>query len=327
MGPTTNPQNSIGSRRVQTAAAPLTGKERLPDNPRAGSEKETRTLPQAPQHYHFFFYIEKTTTTQKKKKKMADNWSNWLRNGSLRGRDLSASEREAVAEVLGYTFVDPDLVSEAFRHGSFVNEYLQGSARRVTLSDNSRLEFLGDSALRLALAQVLYEDRPTATEGDLTTAKTKRESNAHLANCARAFGLYEFVRLGAGAQTMRDHKQEKVLAVTFEAVIGAVYLDSGKDLAPIIDIVNKMEAEVPIVDNALVVALNPRGDLQELVEPIYGVKPEYTVERVDGSDHQPVFKATVAIGTEDVGSGLGKSKKAAMADAAVDALANLKQGY
>ena len=64
------------------------------------------------------------------------------------------------------------------------------------------MEFLGDSALRLALAQVLYEDRPTATEGDLTTAKTKRESNAHLANCARAFGLYEFVRLGAGAQTM-----------------------------------------------------------------------------------------------------------------------------
>jgi len=213
---------------------------------------------------------------------------------------------------LSYEFNNQDLLEEALRHSSFVNE--QASTQ---LRDNERLEFLGDAVLNLVIGHLLIHRFPELNEGDLSRMRSYLVNESQVASIARSFDLGSFVLLGRGEFITNGREKNSILANTFEAVIASVYLDGGYDAA--FGIIEKYFLPHFVSDEKPAVNYDYKTKIQELIQTGQGAKPVYNVIEETGPDHDKVFKVALSankIHTE----GCGKSKKLAEQDAARKAL-------
>lgn len=211
--------------------------------------------------------------------------------------------------LLGYEFEDTSLLDKALTHRSF-------TAENAGIEHNERMEFLGDAVLQFSVTQYLYERFPDLSEGHMAKVRASCVSGAQLAEVASELGLGRLVRMGSGELASGGRKKQSILADAMEAVIAAVYLDSGIDEARRV----VMAHWAQIVDRK---AKDPgRRDYKTRYQELLaarGLKPEYDVVG-SGPDHQKHFVATLSVEGEVVGVGEGRSKKEAQQAAARAAL-------
>ncbi|NEM91541.1 ribonuclease III [Galbitalea soli] len=218
------------------------------------------------------------------------------------------STRADLASRLGVP-VGPELLQLALTHRSFA--YENGG-----LPHNERLEFLGDSILGQAVTVMLYRENPDLDEGELAKRRASLVSSVALAEVARSIGLGEHIRLGRGEELTGGSDKSSILADTVEAMIGAVYLDCGPDVAT--DFVLRLIRPLLEDPDRFGAAMDPKTSLQELAARLGRGLPSYSVLD-SGPDHSKRFHATVLVGGEPVASGEGSSKKHAEMAAALEA--------
>jgi ribonuclease-3 len=217
--------------------------------------------------------------------------------------------------------VEPPLLGHGFRDGSLLRAALTHPSWAVEHggTDNERLEFLGDSVLSFVVAEYLYVTFPDVAEGVLTKMKVALTSGRTLAEVARGFQLQGALRLGRGA--MRDADRDSVLENTFEALVGAIYLDAGIDTVR--GIVLRALADRVDRDALLATVTDSKTRLQELTQSRGLGLPVYEIVDQSGPAHEPVFTATVHVAGTLSGSGCGATKQAAEQAAAEAAVGSL----
>jgi ribonuclease-3 len=226
-------------------------------------------------------------------------------------------EYVALENLLGYTFRDGALLRLALTHPSVAHE--QG----LPVQTNQRLEFLGDAVLQLALTRELYERFPEFGEGPLTKARAKLVNRRSLAERARQLGLGSHLIISRGEELSNGRERPSALADTFEALLGAIFLDGGFDAARQF-ILNQFLGAVGEL-SVIPILENPKGELQELLQSFSSEAPRYHVISATGPDHDRLFECTVRHDGIELARGQGKSKKAAESEAALAALKKLRE--
>ncbi|MDA8302722.1 MAG: ribonuclease III [Actinomycetota bacterium] len=213
----------------------------------------------------------------------------------------AAGERAALASRLGWQVRDPGLLEQAVAHRSWCAEH-------PAHEPNERLEFLGDAVLGLVTTDYLFRRYPEFPEGELAKARAAVVNSASLASVAREVDLGSALLLGKGEDASGGRSKASILADSMEAVIGAIYLDGGYELAE--EVVLRL-----VADRLHVAAKGPGVDdyktrLQELCARDYDEPPFYRVTE-HGPDHAKVFEAEVLVAGYSRGKGQGRSKKQA----------------
>lgn len=223
---------------------------------------------------------------------------------------------EAFQKRLGYKFHDPELLRLALTHPSVAHE------ASGVIPHNQRLEFLGDSVLGLVLTGELYQRFAAVSEGPLTKARAQMVNRRTLAAQAKRIGLGEHLILSRGEESTGGRDRPSNLADAYEALLGAIFLDGGYEMAREFilrwfrDAFGELKA-IPNLDN-------PKGELQEMLQADSPEPPEYETTSVSGPDHDRLFECAVYHGGMELGRGKGKSKKAAESEAALAALNSIK---
>lgn len=196
--------------------------------------------------------------------------------------------------------MSPELADLALTHRSHAYE-------NDSSTHNERLEFLGDSILGQVVTLKLFHDYPDLSEGDLAKRRASLVSSAALAEAAREFGLGEFLKLGVGEERSGGRDKSSILADALEAVIGAVYIDQGQEVATrfVLALIE------PLLNDPtrFTTSLDPKTSLQEIASKAQEDLPIYEVQG-EGPDHNRVFTARVTVAGV-TGVGVGSSKKAA----------------
>lgn len=216
-------------------------------------------------------------------------------------------------------FRDISLLQQAFVHSSYINEN-QG----FHLPDNERLEFLGDALLSFVVTEKLYHEFPHLSEGELTEIRISLIRQETLAELALALKLGDYLLLGKGEEATGGRERQTNLADAFEALIGAIYLDQG--IAAVSDfILSKLSKQLAKI-GAEGIGRNYKALLQEFIQDKYKQLPTYRVVEASGPDHDKGFTVEVALGDRVLGTGSGKSKRAAEMEAARSAWEKLASG-
>jgi ribonuclease III len=225
-------------------------------------------------------------------------------------------ELRCLEEDLGYLFENVDLLNDALTHKSYANE------AGGQLSDNQRLEFLGDAVLGVVVSGLLYEVLPTLSEGEMSKIRAFLVREESLREVARTFDLGRYLRLGRGEEQTGGRDKASILADAFEALVAAIYVDGGFDLAS--DFVDGIFR--PVIEKAGTEPLDRdyKTRLQEFCQARYGKTPTYRVVGDSGPDHAKVFEVEILTGKSVLARGRGRSKKEAEQRAAQDALEILK---
>jgi ribonuclease-3 len=227
------------------------------------------------------------------------------------------SEYDELQKQLGYTFRDVGLLRLALTHPSVAHE--QGAP----VQTNQRLEFLGDAVLQLALTRELFEKFPAFDEGPLTKARAKLVNRATLAEHGARLGLGQSLVVSRGEELHGGRARPSALADAYEALLGAIFLDGGFDVAR--DFILREFRGAFGELSAIPILENPKGELQELLQAVSSEAPEYRVINATGPDHDRIFECTVHHGGLELARGRGKSKKAAESEAALLALEKLRE--
>ena len=217
---------------------------------------------------------------------------------------------------LAHTFRDRELLHTALRHKSFVNEKGAG------LHHNERLEFLGDAVLQLAVTHLLMEAGTGFSEGELSLWRSQVVSEASLSQLAAQIELGQFLTLGRGEEQSGGRSKPSLLADAYEAVIGAVYLDTGFEY--VLRLLRRLLG--PVVERVVHSgAVDFKSALQELLQRRHKSRPRYEVVDASGPDHEKIF--TVAVYCSEVlhGTASGRSKREAEQRAAAVAFARLQE--
>jgi ribonuclease III len=212
-------------------------------------------------------------------------------------------------ETLAYHFHDINLLSTALTHRSYVNENKQ-----LAISDNERFEFLGDAVLGLSVSDLIIKKYVTFPEGTLTQIRSSLVNEKHLAQLARNLQIGDCLLLGHGEDSSGSRTKDSFLANAFEAVIAAVYLDSGFDNAK--NIITKLIEPLLEDDNSSSEYFDYKTALQELCQKRYKTIPIYMVIDSTGPDHAKTFEVKIVIVNRLTETGIGKSKKEAEKQAA-----------
>lgn len=215
---------------------------------------------------------------------------------------------DIIERIIGYNFKNKRLLERAFTHSSYANEH--------TALSNEQFEFLGDGLLGFVVAEKLFGCG--LLEGDMTVKRAEIVSTPPLCRIMDSFKLTEHICFGQG-EAGKDHTGKKVLADIFESMVAAVYLDGGFDAAKKV-ILGLLSEEMSAVITGKKEASNHKGELQEYVQKYKLGRIEYRQSGISGDDHEPDFKAEVAIGGEVFGEGRGKKLKDAEQQAAKAAL-------
>ena len=210
---------------------------------------------------------------------------------------------------LGLNFKNKDLLTQAFVHRSYLNEN-----PNFHLNQNERLEFLGDAVLELVVTEELYKKYPEKAEGDLTNWRAALVNAKMLTSVAEELGFNEFLLLSRGETKELGKARAYILANTFEALIGAIYLDSGYTPA------EKFIKKYLIKNLSEIIKTGSYRDsksyFQEKAQDMVGITPVYKVMREWGPDHQKSFTVGVFLANELVAEGEGSSKQEAEEQAA-----------
>jgi ribonuclease-3 len=223
------------------------------------------------------------------------------------------------AERLGLPVRDLDLLEQALVHSSYLHEH-PAAAR----GHNERLEFLGDAVVNLALTEALYARHPDDDEGVLSARRAAIVSAAGLARLAARLGLGVQVSLGAGEAARGGRRRPSLLASSFEAVVGAIYLDLGWQATR--DWLVELAAPEISLDAPASTLKSPKSRLQEFTQRTSGGRPAYQLLDALGPDHEKRFRIDVSVGGEVLGRGEGLSRREAETAAAAQALESLKGG-
>jgi ribonuclease-3 len=225
----------------------------------------------------------------------------------LRNVDFGNFEKK-----LGIRFRNQDLLKQALTHRSYLNEHPEW-----LLGHNERLEFLGDAVIELAVTEYLFLTYENP-EGELTAFRSALVNAERLAKVSRALNVDEFLLLSKGEAKEFGRSRDEILANTFEAIVGAIYLDRGYDAA------QKFLARVLFPEMKEILEKNlwrdPKSAFQEKAQELVGITPAYETVREWGPDHAKRFLVAVLLGTEEVARGEGMSKQEAERKAAEEAL-------
>ena len=217
---------------------------------------------------------------------------------------------EELENKLGYHFHDRRLVEHALCHSSYANE-----RHWDRLQNNERLEFLGDAVLELATSEFLYQNYPTMPEGEATRTRASIVCEQTLALCARDLGLGEWLRLGKGEELTGGRDRDSITSDAMEALLGAIYLDGGfanaKEFVHHF-ILKDIEHKKLFYDSKTILQEQIQSETEE---PIH-----YELVKEEGPDHNKRFTVNVVLGEKVLGSGSGRTKKAAEQEAAYRAL-------
>jgi len=214
---------------------------------------------------------------------------------------------------VGIVFKEKNLLKQAFTHRSFINEN-----KNIKLAHNERLEFLGDAVLELVVTDFLYKTYPQKPEGELTTYRSALVNSITLSEVASNLFMNDYLLLSKGEAKDTGRARQYILANTFEAVAGAIYLDQGYDVAEsfiakhILIFADKMIERGNLVD--------AKSLFQEKAQEKTNSTPSYKLIRESGPDHNKSFTVGVFINKEQIAIGDGKSKQEAEQSAAVRAL-------
>lgn len=214
-------------------------------------------------------------------------------------------------------FRDEALLRLALTHPSVAHESAVGTPH------NQRLEFLGDSILGVVLTRELYERFPDWGEGSLTKARAQLVNRRTLADEARRLKLGEYLIVSRGEESSGGRARQSALADAFEALLGAVFLDSGYDVTR--EFILRRFGDAFSALNQAPQIENPKGDLQEMLQANSVEAPRYEMTATSGPDHDRHFECAVFHQDVELGRGQGKSKKEAEGQAALAALLKLRE--
>ena len=216
---------------------------------------------------------------------------------------------------LGVKFKNPKLLANAFVHRSYLNEV--SAPDTVFTHDNERLEFLGDSVLSLIISEHLYLTYPDQKEGILTHYRSVLVRTESLADMTSKLQLSKFLFLSKGEHERGGVKTKSILANTYEAVLGAIYLDLGILSAKKFVFSTLLAGPSAELESSL---LDPKSRLQEIVQKRFKSSPYYKTVHETGPDHAKTFTVEVSINRVISGVGKGNSKQEAQQEAAKNAL-------
>ncbi len=223
-----------------------------------------------------------------------------------------ATHMNPLEQRIGYKFRNSLLLAEALTHPSLSFE------RKTFHFDNQRLEFLGDAVLQVVVTHHLYRLFPSFSEGPLTKLRSRLVSREGLRKHATTLGLGQYLMLGRGEESSQGRERASNLADAFEALVGAIFLDS--DLETVRRFVLRVAGEDIMMLAREPAEHNPKGELQETLQAISPQSPAYEVVAETGPDHRKEFICRCLWEDREIGRGCGQSKKQAEINAAADAL-------
>jgi ribonuclease-3 len=221
---------------------------------------------------------------------------------------------DEIESKLHYRFNDRSLLALAFTHRSFINE------NRSVASHNERLEFLGDSVLGMLMANFLFNRLPDTPEGELSYLRSRLVEAESCVAYVQKLDVEEYVLLGKGERIHDGRGRESILADLFEAIIGAIFLDGGLEAAERFVFKNCADQIEAILKTPW---RNYKAVLQDYCQKNFQQTPRYAVLNETGPDHSKEFTIAVIIGEQELGKGMGSSKKEAQQAAAEDAVNRL----
>jgi len=218
---------------------------------------------------------------------------------------------KALEEALNYQFKRDDLITEALTHKSYKRPY-----------NNERLEFLGDAVLDLIVGEYLFKKFPNEDEGLLSKIRASLVNEKGFTRLALELNLGDSILISSAEENNKGRTKPSLLSNAFEAVIGAIYLESGIDVASEIAIRLIEESYETIDLNSL--SKDFKTTLQELTQADFGETPTYKLVRAFGPDHKKEFEISVELQNKTISCAIGRSKKEAQQRAAEIALKTLK---
>jgi ribonuclease III len=219
---------------------------------------------------------------------------------------------------IGYSFVNKELLTKALTHPSWAQQH-------SGVENNQRLEFLGDSVLSLILARELFDRMPHKREGILTKSRAALAKRALLSTLAKELGIDGAIMLSEAEERNGGRARASILEDALESVAGAVYLDSNFDTVRKVVLCWYGDVEERL--SHILGSHNPKGRLQELVQPTMGNEAiNYVLVGEEGPAHMRSFKVRVDIAGKSMGEGAGSSKKEAEENAASEALDRIADG-
>lgn len=227
-------------------------------------------------------------------------------------QDYSKPYRDFAVDKLGVEFHDIELLITAFTHRSYLNEH-----KKTGKEHNERLEFLGDAVLELVSTEFLYTNY-SEPEGILTNWRSSLVRTESISAAAARYGFEPLLRLSRGEKHGSERARMQILANSYEAVVGSLYLDQGYDAAKRFITESLLGTFNAILESGS--WMDPKSHLQEMSQSHEGVTPVYKVLSEEGPDHEKVFTVGVFIGNELRGQGTGPSKQAGQQQAAEAAL-------
>lgn len=219
---------------------------------------------------------------------------------------------QALEELIGQKFKNPQLLSQSLIHRSYINEN-----RATKISSNERMEFLGDAVLELWASDNLYRLFPDLQEGQLTNIRSLVVCTQNLAKIANEIGLGQYLLLSKGEKNHGGTENISILADTFESLIGAIYLDQGYQSAQkfLDKFLKPSITKIAKLDNLK----DPKSYFQEIAQAKEGVTPHYETISQTGPDHQKTFSIGVYLEDKLIATGNGNSKQKAEESAAIKA--------
>lgn len=206
-------------------------------------------------------------------------------------------------KIINYSFINKKLLIEALTHKSFKQEY-----------NNERLEFLGDAILDLVIAEYLFKKFPKENEGILSKTRASLVNAKSFSKMAKFISLGDFILISTSEENNYGRLKSSLLSNAFEAIIGAVYLDSGlqrtNDL--IIDLLNKNYNDLSLE----VISRDFKSSLQEFTQAEFGTTPDYKIISTNGPDHNKTFEIAIILNGDILAKAIGKNKKDAQQKAA-----------
>ena len=224
------------------------------------------------------------------------------------------NENETIKEFqekIGYKFKNEKLIIEALSHSSYANE------SKKQRKSNERLEFLGDSVLSVIVSDYIFEHFKHLPEGELTKLRASLVCEQALFDFSKKIDLGEYIFLGKGEEITGGRERPSIVSDAFEAVIAAIYLDGGLDVAT-----KYVLSFIPedIKPHSVVSFVDYKTALQEIIQKNPEEKVEYVLTDESGPDHDKKFTVNVMLNSNVIGTGIGKSKKSAEQNAAKEAL-------
>lgn len=224
---------------------------------------------------------------------------------------------EAFQQQIGYQFKNKNLLRQALTHSSYANEH-----RMNKLYNNERLEFLGDAVLEVVSSEFLFKTYPEMQEGQLSKKRASIVCEPTLAKCAAEISLGKYLYLGRGEDVSGGRERDSVVSDAMEAVIGAIFLDSGIEQAKIFIlkyVLNDIEHKVLFHDSKTL--------LQEMVQAMWKVPVVFETVDTLGPEHNRIFVVQAKKNGEVLGTGKGRTKQAAGQEAAYEAILKIKETY